>query len=176
MANRYRIHVTRAEVHFEDGLGLVRLDGDARFADRPQEEGRADLTVYGGLDVVDLDPDSGLLRGEVKVIAVDARRVGVPGLPSLLAEHLVEDLSREQLDAFGALLSRIEIPVQLQREVTLPAVGPGDVRIAAAAIPLRATVADVKAFQGKLWVSVDVATALVPTPAAASPAAGPASP
>jgi hypothetical protein len=73
-------------------------------------------------------------------------------------EDLVEQLGREQLDAFSALASAIEIPVRLERSVTLPAVGPGEVRIAAATIPVRAAVADVKAFGGKLWVSVDIST------------------
>jgi hypothetical protein len=156
IAERYRVRVTRAEVHFEDGFGLVRLDGEASFADRPESEGRAVLTVYGGLDVVDLDPESGLLRGEIKIIAVDARRVNVLGMQSRMVENLVEGLGRERLEAFSALASRIEIPVQLERRVALPAVGSGEVHIEAATIPLRVAVADVKAFRGKLWVSVDV--------------------
>ena len=63
IVGRYRVGVSRAEVRFEDGFGLVRLDGEASFADRPASEGHAELTVYGGLDVVDLDPESGVLRG-----------------------------------------------------------------------------------------------------------------
>ena len=156
IVTRYRIRISRAEVHFEDGFGLVRLDGEASFADRQETEGHAEVTVYGGLDVVALDPESGLLRGAVKVIALDARRVNVYGVRSSLVEDLVEQLGREKLESFSALASSIEIPVRLERSVTLPAVGPGEVRIEAATIPVRAAVADVKAFRGKLWVSVDV--------------------
>ena len=170
VGDRYRVRVTRAEVHFEDGFGLVRLDGDASFADRSADEARADLTVYGELDVVGLDPRSGLLRGQVKVIAVDARKVDVMGVRAVVVEHLVEELGREQLEAFSALASRIEIPVRLEQEVALPAVGPGEVRIDAATIPLKVAVADVKAFRGKLWVSVDVSTAPASPAAAPSPA------
>jgi hypothetical protein len=163
---RYRIRVTRAEVHFDDGFALVRLDGEATFADS-KAQSRADLTVYGGLDVVELDPDSGLLRGAVNVIAMDARRVNVLGVKSLLAEDLVESLGRERLEGFSALASRIEIPVRLERGILLPAVGPGEVRIDAATVPMRAAVTDVKAFSGKLWVSVNVSADRGP---AASPA------
>jgi hypothetical protein len=170
VGDRYRVRVTRAEVHFEDGFGLVRLDGDASFADRPADDARADLTVYGELDVVGLDPRSGLLRGQVKVIAVDARKVDVMGVRAAVVEHLVEDLGREKLEAFSALASRIEIPVRLEQEVALPAVGPGEVRIDAATIPLKVAVADVKAFRGKLWVSVDVSTVAASPAAAPSPA------
>jgi len=75
IVGRYRIRVSRADVHFEDGFGLVRLDGEASFADRAETEGHAEVTVFGGLDVVALDPKSGILRGSVKIIALDARRV-----------------------------------------------------------------------------------------------------
>jgi hypothetical protein len=176
IAGRYRVSVTRAEVRFEDGFGLVRLDGEASFADRPASDGHAELTVYGGLDVVDLDPDSGVLRGRVKVIAVDARRVNVYGVQASLVEELVESLGREKLDSFGVLASRIEIPVRIEGKVTLPAVGPGEVSIEAETIPVRASVSDVKAFRGKLWVSVSVAIdTATPAPSAsvaATPSAG----
>jgi hypothetical protein len=158
IVDRYRIRVSRADVHFDDGFGLVRLDGEASFADRPETEGHAEVTVFGGLDVVALDPESGILRGAVRIIALDARRVNVYGVRSSVVEDLVEQLGREKLDAFSALASSIEIPVRLEGRVTLPAVGPGEVRIEAATIPVRAAVADVKAFRGKLWVSVDIST------------------
>jgi hypothetical protein len=168
--DRYRIRVSRAEVHFDDGFGLVRLDGEASFADRTETEGHAEVTVFGGLDVVALDPASGVLRGSVKIIAVDARRVNVYGVRSFMVEDLVEQLGRERLDAFSALASAIEIPVRLEGSVTLPAVGPGEVRIEAETVPVRASVADVKAFGGKLWVSVDISTdTATPAPGTASP-------
>src|SRR5947207_7130154 len=62
ISGRYRIRIERAEVHFDDGFGLVRLEGEATFAARAPDQGRADLAVYGGLDVVELDPVSGVLR------------------------------------------------------------------------------------------------------------------
>lgn len=174
---RYRIRVKRAEVHFEDGFGLVRLEGEASFADRSPAQGQAEITLYGALDVVELDPESGILRGGIHVIALDARRVNVFGVKSLMAEDLVEELGREKLETFGALVSKIEIPVKLERSVDIPAVGPGEVSIAAAAIALQASVTSVTAFRGKLWVSVDVSAAAGPAGGAAgSPAAGPASP
>ena len=173
VGERYRVTVTRAEVHFEDGFALVRLDGAASFVDRPATDGYAEVTVYGGLDVVDLDPDSGVLRGRVNVIALDARKVNVLGVKASVVEELVESLGKEKLDSFGVLVSAIEIPVRIEGKVTLPAVGPGEVTIEGAAVPVRASVADVKAFGGKLWVSVDVASSgAAPSPATSANAAG----
>jgi hypothetical protein len=164
VGTRYRVTVTRAEVHFEDGFALVRLEGVASFVDRPPTDGSADVTVYGGLDVVDLDPDSGVLRGRVNVMALDARKVNVMGVNSSVVEDLVESLGKEKLDSFGVLVSRIDIPVRVEGKVALPAVDLGEVTIQAATVPVRASVADVKAFSGKLWVSVAVASTGAATP------------
>jgi hypothetical protein len=157
--SRYRIRVTGATVRFEDGFALVRLDGRASLAASPESAAFADISVFGGLDVLDVDPESGLLRGEVRVIAVDARRVTVMGVGAPAdAEELIEQLGRERLDAFGALASRLQIPVRLERAVTLPGVGPqGGVKIAPATIPLQVGVRQVRALRGKLWVSIDAA-------------------
>jgi hypothetical protein len=125
IVNRYRIRVSRADVHFEDGFGLVRLDGEASFADRAETEGHAEVTVFGGLDVVALDPQTGILRGSVKIIALDARRVNVYGVKSSIVEDLVEQLGREQLDSFSALASSIEIPVAARGQRHRPRGGPG---------------------------------------------------
>jgi hypothetical protein len=157
--SRYRVRVQGASVSFADGFALVRVDGRASLAASPEGAAFADISLFGGLDVLDLDPESGLLRGEVRVIAVDARRVTVMGVGAPEdAEELIEQLGRERLDAFGALVSRLQIPVRLERAVTLPAVGPeGGVRIAAARVPLQVGVRQVRALQGKLWISIDAA-------------------
>lgn len=156
VANRYRVRLDSATVEFEDGFALVRLDGRASLAQRQEEDIFADVSVYGGLDIVSLDPASGVLRGRVNIIGFEARRVGVLGVEAPV-QRLVEDLSREKVEEFNVLASGLEIPVRLEREITVPAVGPeGEVRIEAATVPLRAEVRDVKAFRGKLWVSVGV--------------------
>jgi hypothetical protein len=164
--SRYRVRVTAASVRFEDGFALVRLDGRASLAASTEAAAFADVSVFGGLDVLALDPESGILRGEVRVIAVDVRRVAVLGLGAPAdAEELIEQLGRERLEAFGALASRLQIPVRLERAVELPAVASDSgVRIAAARIPLRAGVTHVRALRGRLWVSIDASVGAEPAP------------
>lgn len=163
IADKYRVRIDRASVAFDDGFALVRLHGRAALEGRAlDEDASAELSVYGGLDIVDLDPASGLLRGRVKVMAVEARRAAVLGVRAPV-ERLVESIGREKLEAFGALASGLEIPVRLDRDVRLPAVGPqGGVRLSAVTLPLRVAVTDVKAFRGKLWISVGAATGARP--------------
>ena len=166
VVSRYRVRVTGATVRFEDGFALVRLDGRASLAASPEAAAFADISVFGGFDVTDVDPDSGLLRGEVRVIAVDARRVTVLGVGAPEdTETLIEQLGKERLEDFGVLASRLQIPVRLERAVTLPAVGPdGGVRIAAATIPLQVGIRQVRALRGKLWVSIDAAVGAAASP------------
>ncbi|HET8646448.1 MAG TPA: hypothetical protein VFO85_13220 [Vicinamibacteria bacterium] len=156
VGGRYRVRITRATVRFEDGFALVRLGGQASLAGREEGYASAELDVAGGLDVVELDPRTGRLRGQVKVIAVDARRLDVMGVGAPReARRLVEDLGRERLEAFSDLLSSLEIPVRVERELQLPAVtGEAGLRIGAAVVPLHAAIVDVEAFRGRLWVSI----------------------
>jgi hypothetical protein len=178
ISDKYRVRVTAAGVTFDDGAAVVRLEGRASLARGGEAGAVAEVSVVGTLDIVELEPSSGILRGRVRIIAVEARRVDVLGVRAP-AERLVEDLSREGVEAFNVLASSIEIPVRLEREVALPAVGPeGGVQIAAAAVPVRLAVVDVKAFRGKLWVSLDAAAGAAaasaataePGPVSAAPA------
>jgi hypothetical protein len=153
--NRYRIRVESATVTFEDGFGLVQLGGRASLDQDPQT--RADIDLYGGLDIVELDPKTGVLRGSIKVLAVDTQRVDVGGFPAPV-RRMVDDLSRERLSAFEPLLSKIEIPVRLESELEIPAVNEPNVRIKKCALPMAAQVVDVKAFRNKLWVCASART------------------
>jgi hypothetical protein len=157
VGGRYRIRLTKATVRFEDGFALVRLGGRATLEGKDESYASADLDVAGGLDVVDLDPRTGVLRGQVKIIAVDAQRVAVLGVRAPReAQRMVEDLGRERLESFSDLLSGLEIPVRVEREIALPAVsGEAGLRIGADIIPLRARIADVESFRGRLWVSIE---------------------
>lgn len=155
---RYRIRVEEAAVRFENGFALVRLDGQATFAQGMDQAASAHISLYGGLDVVELDATSGVLRGRVEILALDARRVDVLGLGAPVT-RLVEELSRERLDAFAPVLSDLEIPVRMETELTIPALKEKGVTIEEARIPLQAGVQDVKAFHQRLWVSITASAA-----------------
>ena len=160
VGDRFRIRLLAARVLLEDGFAPVELSGEASLKD--QGDVRAEVAVFGGLDLVDLDPASGILRGRVRIFAIEARTTAVLGI-GVPAERLVEDISREKLEVFAPLLSSIAIPVRLGREVVLPAIGPeGGVRIAEQSIPLSAVIADVKSFRQRLWISVETRTGAVP--------------
>ena len=143
------MRVESVHVAFEDGFALVQLRGRASLVSDAQTS--AEIHLYGGIDVVDLDPETGILRGRVTIFALETQRVSLVGVPAPV-RRLVDDLGREQLKVFEPLLNSIEIPVRLEQKVDVPAVNQSGIKIAAASLPVQAAVVDVKAFRGKLWI------------------------
>jgi hypothetical protein len=156
---RYRVRVESVRVTFEDGFALVHLSGRASLTDQPQTF--AEIDVYGGLDIVDLDPQTGVLTARAKILAVDTQRVDLRGI-SAPVRRLVDDIGRERLSVFEPLLESLEIPVRLESEVVIPAVRDAGVFIEAARAPVAVGIVDVKAFRGKLWISASAQAGVEP--------------
>ncbi len=148
----FRIWVTGARITFEDGLALVRLDGRASLVGAEQAA-FADVAVFGDLEILRDQPSAAVLRARINLIAVDVRRVEVAGKRRDV-DRLVERLGKSRLSAFAKLASELEIPVRHEHAIEVPAVEDGPVRIEAATLPLRLNLVDVKAFNGRLWISM----------------------
>ncbi len=144
--DRYRIRVSSATTEFTDGFALVRLVGRAELIDRPVS---AEVEVLGGLEVLGLE-ESGLLRCQVRILAVDALEANVAGLDESVRD-LIESLGR---DGLNALLSEIDVPVRVEDEIVLPAVRTRRFRVASAVVPVAARVTGVRVFAERLWVGV----------------------
>ncbi|PYQ07038.1 MAG: hypothetical protein DMF82_04730 [Acidobacteria bacterium] len=173
VADRYHVVVTGARVLFEDGFALVRLDGRASLSGVAESDVFADLAVVGGLELPSEQEKPEVLNARIHVLGVEARQVSVGGR-SRSAEELVEELGRTKLEDFASLASSLEIPVRQQYQITIPAVGPGGpVRIAAATLPLRLALRSVRAFHGKLWITMgaSVGDAAAPPSSPGPPAA-----
>jgi len=175
----FRVWITGAQITFEDGLALVRLDGRASLVGA-EDDVFADLSVFGDLEILRVQPSAAVLRARINLIAVDVRHVEVSGKRD--ADKLVERLGKAQLSAFAALAPDLEIPVRHEHAIEMPAVDEGPVRIQATTLALRLVLVDVKAFKGRLWISMAAsfeATApappeafrALPVPAASPPAA-----
>jgi hypothetical protein len=146
LLDRYRVRVDSATTEFSDGFALVRLEGEAGLLDEPVS---ANVVVLAGLEVLGLE-ESGLLRCQLRTVAVEAKEANVAGLDEPVRD-LVETLGRDGLDA---LLSVLDIPVRIENRVAIPAVDERRIRIPAAALPLQARVVDVQVFERRLWVGL----------------------
>jgi hypothetical protein len=146
IAERYHVQVTSASAEFSDGFALVRLEARAEMVGQPAS---AEVSILGALEVLGLE-ETGLLRCQVRVFAVEAREANVAGLDESVRD-LIEDLGR---DGLNALLSVIDVPVRVEDRVHLPAVETKRVSIPAAEVPFSAKVVEVRVFAERLWVGL----------------------
>jgi hypothetical protein len=143
----FHVRIDTAHAAFGDGLALVSLAGEVWLADRSAS---AAVAVHGGLDVVEVDPESGMLRTAVEVFAVDIPRADVLGIDQP-ARRLLKLMAEGGLES---LLGPIEVPVRVAHQLTLPTVRSQRVRIAALELPVVAEVSSVRVLAGKLCVAI----------------------
>jgi hypothetical protein len=143
----FHVRIDAARAEFTNGVALVHLNGQAALVSGGIS---AEMGVYGGLDVVELDPRSGVLRARVAVYAVDIPAADVLGIDQP-ARRLTQALAEGGLEA---LLGPVEVPVRIEDRLELPALRTRRVSIPALQVPVAATVSSVRVFSGKLWVGV----------------------
>jgi hypothetical protein len=146
LLDRYRVRVDSAAAEFSDGFAVVRLEGRADLVGQPVS---GDVVVLGGLEVVGLE-ESGLLRCQVRILAVEARGANVAGLDEPVRE-LIDRFGRDTLDA---LISVVDVPVRIEDRLVIPEVHARRVRIPAAEILVHARVVEVQVFEERLWVGL----------------------
>jgi hypothetical protein len=153
---RLRVRIDSVDVEFRDGHGLVRLDGQLHRTSEGSEEVFAELAVLGRVDSVEVDEESGGLRGRATLIGVEVKRVGLSGEGSV-SRRLLEAVAGLNPQILSLLSESLVLPVRLEREVVIRGTGDeGPVRIAPARFPLSARVTDVLAFDRRLWIVLDV--------------------
>lgn len=153
---RYRVRLEDAQVSFEHNFGLVRLDGRVTYIGSLEASVFAEVSLYGTVDVVELDRRSGLLHGNLSLVALEVHRTEV-FVRSRTARDLADGLADLGLEALSGLAAPVEIPVQLEEKIRMTGIGPeGPVTIQPAVVPLRLNVTRVLALGGKLWVFIDV--------------------
>lgn len=153
---RLRVRIDAVDVEFRDGHGLVRLDGRVYPTSEPPDAAFAELAVLGRVDSVEVDDESGTLRGQVTLIGLEVKRVGLSG-EGALRRQLLETLAGLNPQVLSLLSESLVLPVRLEREVRIRGTGDGGpVRIEPARFPLSARVTDLLAFDRRLWVVLDV--------------------
>jgi hypothetical protein len=158
VGGRFRVRLERAEVRFRDRHGTVRLDGRVGWAgdaDLYRADVFVDLTVFGRIDTVAVDPKEGPLTAEMVPIGFEIRRLNV-GEQQPTVRQLAEGLARALPEGLSALRSTVTIPVAFEHQLRLAGRESGRFRFRPASLPLRLVVKDASAHGGRLWVSVGV--------------------
>jgi hypothetical protein len=152
----FHMKIDSADASFGDGVALIRMTGTASVGGASVG---SPVTVFGAIDVVELNPTSGVLQCGVSILGVEAKDASALGHNDPVG-RLTEALTHGGL---ALLLGSLEIPVSIENRLAIPAVESKRLRIAAENLPLTIAVKQVKAFGGRLWVFVDAA--LAPGPA-----------
>jgi len=153
---RLRVRIDAVDFEFRDGHGFVRLEGQVYRTSEAPDEVFAELAVLGRVDSVEVDAESGSLRGQATLIGLEVKRVGLSG-ESTVQRRLLEALAGLNPQILSLLSESLVFPVRLEREIRIRGTGDaGPVRIAPARFPLSARVTDLLAFDRRLWVVLDV--------------------
>jgi hypothetical protein len=157
VGNGFHVKIDSADAAFGDGVALVRMTGTASV--RGATVG-SQVTVFGAIDVVEIEPVSGVLQCGVSILGIeaqDAKALGRIDPVGRLTEALTDG-------GLSLLLGSLEIPVSIQDRLSIPAVESKRLNIPAENLPLTVAVQQVKVFGGRLWVFVDAALAPRPPP------------
>lgn len=173
IASRFMARIDRANVSFAAMQGAVKLEGRIWSLANPSTF--AELTLMGGIEGVEIERATGILKAEIALDGFEVKRAAAMGAEADLVTEAARLLGQQGLGALRDLVPPIRIPVGVEQEVDLPGVSEGPILIPAGRLPLEARVSRVLPLAGKLWVMISVTTpgwspARVRPPAPAPPA------
>jgi hypothetical protein len=159
--DRFHVHLASVDVQFR-GSPTLQLHGRIQVRDRPDVT--AAISLFGALDDLRIDRERTMLHA---TLAADHLTITeATGLAQYLSGETLDELARRVRIETGRQLPAVRFPVAVQQAIDLPAVSEGVVRLAAARLPLAASISQVVAARGRLWISVHVAPGAFGAPAA----------
>lgn len=145
----YHLKLHDVEVAFR-GSPLVRMHGALNHRDHPDYV--AEVTALGALVDIAVDAPSSTLTARIAIDHLGIDKAA--GLEQYLSGATLDEVARTVRVQIGDTLPAVQIPVTVQKTIELPAVTRGPVRIDGARLPLTATVSQVNAVGGRLWIGV----------------------
>jgi hypothetical protein len=145
----YHLKLRDVAVTFR-GSPLVRMRGALNHRDYPDYV--AEVTVLGALVDIAVDAASSTLTARIAVDHLGIDKAA--GFEKYLSGATLDELARTVRQQIGDRLPPVQIPVTVQKTIELPAVTRGPVRIDGARLPLTASVSQVNAVGGRLWIGV----------------------
>jgi hypothetical protein len=156
VASRFRARIDRAIVSFRSMQGSVRLEGRIWALDEPGTF--ADLVLLGGIQDLEIEKETGVLKAEIVLDGWEPIRVATMGAEAEWIKELVRLLGARGLAALRELAPPVRIPVGIERGIDLPGVSGGAVTIPSGHLPLEARVSKVLPLSGRLWALINVRT------------------
>lgn len=145
----YHLRLSSAEVEFRESP-LVRLRGSLYQSENPSLS--AEATALGALAGIEIDEATSTLKATLALDHIGIEKAA--GLEAVVSKAALDEVAREIRLAVSDRLPTLQIPVKVQREVDVPALTIGPVRLDAARLPLRAAVSQVITGNARLWIAI----------------------
>lgn len=147
----YTLTVDAVDVGFL-GAPTIRLTGRVTRDGLLTLQGAA--TLHGALVDIEVDPGSSTVRGRMSIDLLDIERAA--GIESLVSGSTLEEVAERLRLSAVEQLPRLELPVRVQEEFTIPALTDGPVRLEGHRLPTTARVSRVFATEGRLWIGIQL--------------------
>lgn len=155
VAQNLRARIDRATVSFRSMQGSIQLEGRIWAVAEPGTW--AELVLLGGIQEVEVEKETGVLRAEIALDGWDVKRAATLGEEAAWIKGLVRLLGERGLTALRDLVPAVRIPVGVEDGLDLPGAS-GAFTIPSGRLPFDAAVSRVLPLSGRLWVMVHVAT------------------
>lgn len=151
IGERFTIRLEKAEVSLRDKYGAITIESSVHRRASP-ERGIA-VRIFGGLGAVALDPQTSQLSISIAIDHIELLQAGV--LESILGAGGKKFFAEKGRELLQDVIPNLQVPVVLGREIQIPALEEGGVRLDSLAVPLNLSVDRVIAAGGKLWVTLN---------------------
>ena len=152
---RYIARLDRAHLDLQDGLASITLLGHGTMAGEGASPLEADIELQTHIDVVEFRPEVGTLRAGLAVTAVHVIRAGGKGRNGMLWNPVARYFSGLKGEDWNNQRPSIEIPIRLDRDITLPPIV-GELTVAQRRVPLDIAVSAVTVHRDRLVLSLAV--------------------
>ncbi len=149
--DKYHLSLKEAEVQFT-GSPMVRLRGTLNLLAYPSI--LAQVLVIGALENIDVDPATSTMRARIAIDHLGIEKAA--GLEAYVSASALDEAGRMIRLRIKDQLPPVQIPVEVQHTIDLPAVTRGPVRIDGARLPLKVSISQIVAARGTLWIAVRV--------------------
>lgn len=165
--DKYHLSLKEAEAQF-GGSPTIRLRGTLNLLAYPSI--LAQVIVVGALEQIEVNPATSTLTARIAIDHLGIEKAA--GLEQYVSGSALDEVGRMIRVRIKGELPPVQIPVDVQQTIDLPAVTRGPVRIDGAKLPLKVAVSQVVAVRGTLWIAVRFEPGAV-VKTADAPAAGP---
>lgn len=150
IGERLVIRLEKAEVSLRDKYGAIIIESSVHRRAAP--ESRIAVRVFGGLGAVKVDPGAGQLSIAIAIDHIELLEAGV--MESILGAGGKKFFASQARELLEEAIPDLQVPVVLGREIHIPALEEGGIRLDSLAVPLNLSVDRVIAAGGKLWVTL----------------------